>query len=70
VIVFSLLRFTFGSLRSPYSPNMVEKLAVDGGKPVRDVLLPYGQQNISDEDIAAVVKVGCSPFRILVFIPM
>lgn len=34
-----------------------EKLAVDGGKPVREKLLPYGRQQISEEDIQAVVDV-------------
>ena len=33
------------------------KLAIDGGTPVRDTFLPYGQQWIDDEDINEVVKV-------------
>lgn len=33
------------------------KLAIDGGKPVRDSRLPYGRQSISEEDIAAVADV-------------
>ena len=33
------------------------KLAVDGGTPVRDTLLPYGHQSIDDADIQSVVKV-------------
>lgn len=33
------------------------KLAIDGGTPVRDTFLPYGQQWIDDEDIDEVVKV-------------
>jgi UDP-4-amino-4,6-dideoxy-N-acetyl-beta-L-altrosamine transaminase len=33
------------------------KLAVDGGKPVRSSLLPYGRQTIDEADIAAVVEV-------------
>lgn len=32
-------------------------LAIHGGKPARDTLLPYGRQFISEEDIAAVVAV-------------
>jgi len=35
----------------------VEKLAIEGGKPVREKMLPYGHQWIDDEDIAAVVEV-------------
>jgi perosamine synthetase len=34
-----------------------EVLAVDGGTPVRKTLLPYGRQEISEEDIQAVVDV-------------
>ena len=33
-----------------------EALALYGGKPVRDTLLPYGRQSIDDQDIAAVVE--------------
>lgn len=36
---------------------MSNKLAIHGGKPVRDTLLPYGRQAIDEEDIAAVVAV-------------
>jgi len=32
-------------------------LAINGGRPVRSTLLPYGHQMIDDEDIAAVVQV-------------
>ena len=32
-------------------------LAIHGGRPVRDTLLPYGHQSIDEEDIQAVVKV-------------
>ncbi len=32
-------------------------LAIDGGAPVRATLLPYGRQTVTDEDIAAVVRV-------------
>jgi perosamine synthetase len=35
----------------------MEELAIHGGKPVRDKLLPYGSQWISDGDISEVVKV-------------
>lgn len=31
-----------------------EELAIYGGKPIRDKLLPYGRQQIDEEDIAAV----------------
>ena len=35
------------------------RLAIEGGLPVRDRLLPYGRQKIAEEeDIAAVVEVG------------
>lgn len=34
-----------------------EKLAVDGGNPVRPKLLPYGRQWLDDDDIAAVTEV-------------
>jgi len=34
-----------------------EKLAVNGGTPVRAALLPYGRQTIGDEDIEAVARV-------------
>lgn len=36
---------------------MSTKLAIDGGSPVRATVLPYGQQQIDDADIAAVVDV-------------
>src|SRR5882672_5911959 len=32
-------------------------LAIDGGTPVRETMLPYGRQSISEEDIQAVVEV-------------
>jgi perosamine synthetase len=32
------------------------KLAIDGGAPVRDRLLPYGRQTIDDRDVAAVTE--------------
>jgi len=34
-----------------------EKLAIHGGTPVRQTLLPYGRQWLDDDDIAAVVEV-------------
>ena len=36
---------------------MNNKLAIFGGKPVRDKYLPYGHQWIDDEDIASVIRV-------------
>lgn len=33
------------------------RLAVEGGKAVRETLLPYGRQTIEDDDVAAVVEV-------------
>jgi len=33
-----------------------EALAVHGGKPVRDTLLPYGRQSLDESDIQAVVE--------------
>lgn len=35
----------------------MSQLAINGGKPVRDTLLPYGRQQIDEDDIAAVVAV-------------
>jgi perosamine synthetase len=35
----------------------LDRLALDGGKPVRRKLLPYARQTIEDEDISAVVEV-------------
>jgi len=35
----------------------MERLAIDGGTPVRGSLLPYGRQYIDEQDIAAVVGV-------------
>jgi len=31
-------------------------LAIQGGRPVRNTLLPYGHQSIDEEDIQAVVS--------------
>lgn len=39
-----------------------DRLAVDGGDPVRRELLPYARQTIDDDDIAAVVDVLRSPW--------
>ena len=36
---------------------MTQKLALKGGKPVRDKLLPYGHQWIDEDDIAAVSEI-------------
>jgi UDP-4-amino-4,6-dideoxy-N-acetyl-beta-L-altrosamine transaminase len=42
--------------------NQMEKLAIHGGKPVRNSLLSYGSQWVIEEDIAAVVETMRSPF--------
>jgi perosamine synthetase len=39
------------------TPTSQEVLAIDGGSPVRETLLPYGRQSISEEDIQAVADV-------------
>lgn len=39
------------------TPTKLETLAVHGGTPVRETLLPYGRQNLDDDDIRAVVEV-------------
>lgn len=41
----------------PVTPVSREVLAVDGGTPVRQTLLPYGRQSIGEDDIQAVVDV-------------
>ncbi len=41
----------------PVLPMTREALAIDGGTPVRKILLPYGRQSIAEEDIQAVVNV-------------
>jgi perosamine synthetase len=38
-------------------PTISQTLAIDGGKPVRETLLPYARQLIDEEDIGAVVEV-------------
>ncbi len=35
---------------------MSDRLAIDGGRPVRASLLPYGRQRIDDDDVRAVVE--------------
>ena len=37
--------------------NLINKLAIDGGIPVRDEMLPYGRQSLDKKDIEAVVDV-------------
>lgn len=37
--------------------NVREKLAIQGGSPVREQMLPYAQQWLDDDDIAAVLEV-------------
>lgn len=39
------------------SPTKPETLAIYGGKPVREKLLPYGRQSLDESDIQAVVEV-------------
>jgi len=38
-------------------PTKIATLAIHGGRPVREKLLPYGRQRVEEEDIAAVVEV-------------
>jgi UDP-4-amino-4,6-dideoxy-N-acetyl-beta-L-altrosamine transaminase len=38
-------------------PTKLETLAIHGGSPVREKLLPYGRQSLDDADIQAVVEV-------------
>jgi len=38
-------------------PTKLETLAIHGGKPVREKLLPYGRQSLDDGDVQAVVEV-------------
>src|ERR1700690_3632998 len=42
-------------MNSPHTK--LETLAIHGGTPVRETLLPYGRQSLDDEDIQAVVEV-------------
>ena len=39
------------------APVSAETLAINGGTPVRATLLPYGRQQVSDDDIQSVVNV-------------
>ncbi|MFZ0799664.1 MAG: UDP-4-amino-4,6-dideoxy-N-acetyl-beta-L-altrosamine transaminase [Terriglobales bacterium] len=39
------------------SPTKLETLAIHGGTPVREKVLPYGRQSLDDSDIQAVVEV-------------
>ena len=41
---------------------MKEELALNGGKPVRERFLPYGQQWIDDDDIKSVINILKSDF--------
>jgi len=38
-------------------PTRLEPLAIEGGAPVREKLLPYGRQSLDEDDIQAVVDV-------------
>ena len=39
------------------TPTRLETLAIKGGPPVRETLLPYGRQNLDEEDIQSVIEV-------------
>ena len=39
------------------TPTSLEVLAIDGGTPVRETMLPYGRQSVSEDDVQAVVDV-------------
>ena len=39
----------------PFTRTRPEKLAIEGGSPVRSTLLPYGRQSIDEDDIQAVI---------------
>jgi perosamine synthetase len=39
------------------TPTKLEPLAIHGGKPVRENLLPYGRQSLDEDDIQAVAEV-------------
>ncbi len=41
----------------PQAVSSAEKLAIDGGTPVRSILLPYGHQSVSEDDIQKVSEV-------------
>jgi len=38
-------------------PTKLETLAIHGGTPVREKLLPYGRQSLDEADVQAVVEV-------------
>jgi len=38
-------------------PTKLETLAIHGGTPVREKLLPYGRQSLDEEDVQAVIEV-------------
>ena len=40
----------------PVSAPTREALALYGGKPVREALLPYGRQSLDEDDIRAVIE--------------
>lgn len=40
----------------------MEQLAIDGGTPIREVLLPYARQSVNEEDVAAVSSTLRSDF--------
>ena len=40
----------------PQARKEIVDLAINGGKPVRETLLPYGHQSIDEDDIEAVVQ--------------
>jgi perosamine synthetase len=46
-----------GNFSMPAIRNSPDSLAIDGGRPVRASLLPYGRQQICEADIQAVVDV-------------
>jgi len=43
------------------NPRTPARLAIDGGTPVRERLLPYGRQTIEDDDVAAVTAMLREP---------
>ena len=54
---FSRPHERFSATTMPATPATREALAVEGGTPVRQTLLPYGRQSIAEDDIQAVVDV-------------
>ncbi len=44
------------------TPVSSQTLAIEGGAPVRETLLPYGRQSVDEDDIQAVVDVLRSPW--------